>query len=307
MKINASLKRLTARALSESMDVNTMVTVTRKLVPGYNIFKQTGFPESIPIPNRDAAAQIVRDIANADLIPHFVNLLMQVHQVGLMGRSYPISYLHEIVQGIIEHGYVYDRENKLFIEDGRTRKTVNWSVLREGDEYIFAFMRLDIVGNSVLVRNYPENIIQETYGNLKQIVENSIDSRNGRIWNWEGDGGLVAFFFSNKSMLATLSAMEIIHELFIFNQVDCLLDNPLAVRIAVHCGSCQFSFDPDEIAKQDVIKEIVRIESKHTGPNSITVSNVVFPALNELLLMQFSPLKTGDGQTLYNYELTWEK
>ncbi len=307
MNISASLKRLTARALSESMDVNNMVTVTRKMIPGYNIFKRTGFPENIPVPNRDAAAQIVRDIADADLFPHFVNILMQVHQSGLMGRAYPISHLHQIVQGIIEHGYVYDRENKLFIENGKTRKTVNWSVLREGEEYILAFLRLDIVGNSVLVRNYPQEVIQKTYGDLRNIVENCIDGRNGRIWNWEGDGGLVAFFFSTKSMLATLSAMEILHELFIYNQIHCMLDTPLAVRMAIHCGSCQFSYDPDEIAKQDVIKDIVRIESKHTGPNSITVSNVVSPALNELLFTQFSPIDTGEGQTLYNYELTWEK
>lgn len=307
MKLSPGLKRLTARALSESMDVNTMVTITRKLIPGYDIFKRTGFPESIPVPNRDAASQIVRDMEDADLFHHFVNLLMQVHQVGLMGRKYPVSHLREIIQEIIELGFVYDKENKLFVEDGKMLKTVNWGVLREGDEYIFAFLRLDIVGNTNLVRQYPENVIQKTYGDLRDIVERCIEQRNGRIWNWEGDGGLVSFFFSNKSMLATLSAMEIIHELFIYNQVHCVLDKPLAVRIAVHCGSCCFSFDMDEICKHDVIKEIVRIESKHTRPNSITISNVVYPALNELLLMQFNPLKTDDGKTMYNYELKWEK
>jgi len=307
MKLSSGLKRLTVKALSESMDVNTMVTITRKLIPGYDIFKRTGFPESIPVPNRDAAGQIVRDMENADLFHHFVNLLMQVHQVGLMGRLYPISHLHEIIQEIIDLGFVYDKENKLFVEDGKILKTKNWGVLREGDEYIFAFLRLDIVGNSNLVRKYPENVVQKAYGDLRDIVERCIDQRNGRIWNWEGDGGLVAFFFSNKSLLSTLSAMEIIHELFIYNQVYCTLDTPLAVRIAVHCGSCNFSFDVDEISKHDVIKEIVRIESKHTGPNTVTISNVVYPALNELLLMRFNPIKADDGKTMYNYELNWEK
>jgi hypothetical protein len=48
------------------------------------------------------------------------------------------------------------------------------------------------------VRKYPADVIEKTYEDLRLMVEGAIDKRNGRIWSWEGDGGLVAFFFSHK-------------------------------------------------------------------------------------------------------------
>jgi hypothetical protein len=39
---------------------------------------------------------------------------------------------------------------------------------------------------------------------LKDIVDIAIERRNCKVWRWEGDGGFVAFYFSDKNLLAVV-------------------------------------------------------------------------------------------------------
>lgn len=306
MKISVKLSDLLIRSLVESVTVDVMELLVRRLIPGYNLRKQVGSTPNIPTPNKDFAAQILRDLEKQGLILHFASLLIDVHQNGLTGHSYSISYLREIIRELQESGFVYDQESRIFVEDSSVRATKNWGVLREGEEYIFTFLRLDVVDNSKLVRQYPQNIIQSTYDDLRSIVSNTITKRNGRIWSWEGDGGLVCFYFSHKNNLATISSMEIISELFIYNLISCRLKHPLGVRIAVHCGPCFYERDTENI-KHETIKRTVEIEAKYTRPNTVTVSDVVFSTLDPKLSDQFRIINPGEKSRLYNYELQWEK
>jgi class 3 adenylate cyclase/ribosomal protein S19 len=307
MLLRGNLFICAVKALTESMNVETMTILAQKLIPDYSLHERTGYPERIPIPNKEAARQIVTDIRDNNIFPQFVNLLIEIHYYGLMGRRYPVAYLRDLVNGLHDFGFIYDTENRMFVEDSRMRKSRNWGVLREGEEYVFTFLRLDIVGSSVLVRTNKNEVLQSTYAHLRDIVLKAIDARNGRIWIWEGDSGLVAFHFLNKNLLATLSAMEIMHELFIYNQTRCKLDKPLLVRIAIHMGPLEYTNNEEEMKKSETIKKTVDIEANYTKPNTVTVSNLVYPLLDPIILgNQLQPIRVDDKTTYYSYELRWE-
>lgn len=306
MKVKPRLLNLTVHALAESMGVKVMETLAKKLLPGYDLYERTGFPENIPIPNLDAARQILIDMNQHEIVPHLINLLIKIQSEGLMGRKYRISRISEIIREIKEHGLIYDGINKIFVENPRIRRTRNWGTLRESEEYIFAFLRLDIVKSSELVRKYSAELIQKTYSDLKDIVDIAIERRNGRVWSWEGDGGLIAFYFSYKNLLAVVSAMEIIHEIFIYNQLFRKIAEPLAIRVAVHNSRCEYSDNEEEIKKNEAIKKVIAIESKFTKPNSLTVSHTVYEALDSVLADQFKLGEKGYGAKYYYYKLEWE-
>lgn len=306
MHIPSSLVSLAAKALSESMDLDLMTSLVRELIYDYDLYRATGYRDSMSLNRRDAARQIVPDIVKAGLFNNMVSILIQFHTDGYKGRKYPIQYLKDLLRELNEIGYIYDKENKLFIEDPSKRRTRNWGAFVKGHEYPLAFLRLDIVGNSQLVRKYPENVIQATYADLRKIVDASIEKRNGRVWSWEGDGGLVAFYFSDKSLLATLSGMEIINELFIYNTLHCKLGEPVKIRLAVHFGNCEYTEDPEELMKEDVIKETVQIEAKHTKPNSMTISNTVCSKLDASLLESFKPLSDEPQLHYCSYSIELE-
>ena len=307
MQVRKSLFNLTFKALVESFKVESMEKVASMLLRDYDLHKRTGYPGSISVPKRDAARQIIKDIEKAGRFPDLVIKLIDIHTNGYMGRNYTIHYLKNILNDIQEQGLIFDPEYKIFMEDPAARRTRNWGALRQGEEYIITFLRLDIVGSSQLVRKYSPDIIDRTYSELRKIVQDAIDRRNGRIWNWEGDGGLVAFCFSKKNMQATLSAVNILHELFIFNQTVCELEKPLRLRIAIHSGPYEYSSSEEDLNKSETVKKAVLIENKYTQPNTVTVSNMVSIALDKLLLQQFKPIDVDIRTKYYNYSLEWER
>lgn len=308
MRIPSNITTLAIKALSESMDVNVMTHMAKDIIDGYDLFQRTGFRESMVVPQRDAARQIVSDMVREGVFFTLITTLIQFHTTGYKGRIYPISYLKDIVRMLNDQcGYIYDPENMLFVEDPAVRRTRNWGAFIEGRDYVLSFLRLDIVGNSQLVRKYPEKLIHATYGDFRTIVTAAIDKRNGRIWNWEGDGGLIAFYFANKSLLATLSGMEILNELFIYNTLHCRLGEPIKVRVAVNTGLCMYTEDLEELMKNDVIKETVTIESKYTKPGTMTISPTVSSKLDASLLASFTPITTDTRTKLHAYGITLEK
>ncbi len=306
MRIANSLLNQCAKALAESMDTHTMCMIAKKLAPDYDIYERTGYPTSIAIPNLEVANQIVNDAAVSGLFPNLVSYLIEIQESGHMGRKYPISYLNNIIRGVYELGFVYDKENEMFVENSRYRQTRNWGALQKGHEYTIAFLRVDIAGNTSLVRQHSTEEVEKAYDDLRAIVLNSTLKRNGRMWSWEGDGGLAAFFFSNRHLLATLAAMEIIHSIFLYNCIDNKLKTPLTVRIAVHSGSFEYTEKEEELTKSDTIKRILEIESTHTKPNAITISPVIKVMLDEIVSNKFLPITSRGDRKLYAYELEWE-
>ncbi len=275
----------------------------KEIIADYDIYKRTGYPESMAIPNIDVARQITNDVIQSGRFLSFVRALVDAQDKGIMGRQYPISFLREILKGTYELGFVFDNANKMFVENPSYRKTRNWGVLQEGEEYVMVLLDIDIVANSQLVRTNPPEAIQKTYTDLRSMVSASVEKRNGRFWKWEGDGGLVAFFFGDKHTAAVLSAMEIINELFLYNRTSCVLNRPLSVRIGIHGGACEYSANEEQTEKLETVRETNDLE-KAAEPDSVFISVVVKVMLDEFLSVHFPPVGTKkNGPFRYALEL----
>ena len=304
MDISRSLANLCTKALTESMDTGTMTHVAKEFFPWYNLNERMGFPPSLSVPNVDAARQIVTDVIAEDLTMEFILMLMQIDDQGLKGRRIHIAYLRDIVKEIYNQGYIFDKESRIFIENPRIRKTRNWGILIKEREYAFTFLRIDIEGSSRLVKKYPKDDIHSVYADLRRIVQAAVETRNGRIWSWEGDGGLASFFYGNKDYHATLAAMEILHELYLYNRMDNPIGQPVSVRIAVHSGRCEYVTSDGELKKAEPIKKIMDAEQNHTQANHVTISVVVRQMLDSILANQFMQSgHTSSGYYSYSMEL----
>jgi hypothetical protein len=282
-----------------------MVKLASRVIPNYNLYQRSGFPESIAIPQIDAARQIVGDIERSGLLIRFVEVLIDVHENGEMGRKIPISLLPQLIKEIESMGYGYRIEDGIFIESGAVVKTKGWGVLREGLFYDFSFLRVDIVGNTELVRMYPEKQIYRIYNDLQELFSRLVENREGRIWSWEGDGGLAAFYFSNKNIDATICGIEVLLELFLYNLLERPIKKPIAVRAAVHTGQCRFLNNTEQI-ESETLKRVNLIESQQTEPDSLSISPGVYSDLGGKLANLFQPFEISSQNFLYKCRLGWE-
>jgi hypothetical protein len=303
---HAALENLVVRALSHSLSAEIMIKIARRLIPGYDIYERSGYPSNIPIPRADAARQIFSDIMDDGLLLRLIEMLIDVHYNELLGREMRIQFLDKIIAEVEAQGYRYNQSQKIFVEAERREKTMGWGTLQEGSTYEFALLRADIVGNSKLLRNAPQEMVKGYFDLVRELIKRSAEKRDGRIWSWEGDGGVAAFYFQDKNIHAVLCGMEIIHELFLFNLLQSRLAEPLAVRLAVHAGPCKFSSSEKDSASETV-RRVEFIESRFTRPNSLTVSPGIFTDLGGKLSQLFGPIEGPENSPLYRYGLQWEK
>jgi class 3 adenylate cyclase len=306
MKVNSRVASLFVSALSQAMPVELMQKVARMVIPNYDIYERSGFPAAIGMPRADAARHLLKDFSREGYILKFVESLIHITTEGFMSREVRIPLLPRIIAEIEDQGYKYSQSKGVFVEAGEHERTMGWGTLREGHTYEFALLRVDVVGNSEMVRRYPGGQVAEAYVSVRAMITRQVEKRDGRIWGWEGDGGLAAFYFLDKTIQATLCGMEIAHELFVYNLLGRALPEPVRVRLAVHAGPCRFLMSVKESAG-DTIRRVELLESRYTQPGCLTVSPGVFTDLGSKLAPLFSAALGPDNSTVYRYALEWEK
>jgi hypothetical protein len=302
MRVKARMRTLAIRALAESMEVKTMVHVARRLFGSYDLHERTGFPQAVPIPNKTAASQIVTDVAQANLFLQFISLLMSLERVGMAGRKYKIPRLSTLVTEILDTGYRFDSDTNSFVEDNAIRTTRHWGVLREGQTYIMAFLGVDVSGNSELVRVHGQEAMQGIYRSLRAMATDSVERRNGRLWSWEGDGGLFAFTFEEENQRAVHAAVELLHEVFLYNLAACPLPEGIHVRMTVHNGPCEYRSDGTEL-KVDTVRRLWEIDGKYGQSDAVTISAAILPSLERSLSSRFHAIPVATDQNLYFYSV----
>lgn len=301
-----SIQSLAVRALYEAMSVDTMVRIAKEFFQGYDIHDRTGFPSHIPMQSRDAAGQIVKDMVESGFFVPFVERLITMEADGFLGRGYKIERLPDLVREFAKDGFFYDSQKNLIVEKPGPLATRTWRRLCEGVDYPMVFLRFDIVGNTKLTRTYGEARVQGAYGGLFRLISERAAARNARVWNLEGDGGLLAFYFNSKELDAVALGIEVLHDLFVMNRQNPVLGEPLLLRIGVHSGICKYSAREEELAKEDTIRRVKDIETNWACPGGMTVSNTVAPALPRFLLQRFKKVKPSETVTYHSYAVRWE-
>jgi len=292
------------KCLYSSLSVADMLRFAEMVNPGYDIYKRSGYPEGYPIANQDAASRIVTDMIRDGLYIDFIEMLIHVDADGYMGRRYNFKGMSDIVNDVIQAGYSYDKTTGMFFENQKERVSRNWGRLLEGDERQMAVLRLDIAGNSILVKENQKTVIDKAYGDLRKIVTKAVVSRLGRLWTWEGDGALGVFMLGNYSRMAILAGMDILNEMFLYNKMNNPLKSEIKLRLAVHSGNMMYSNSEAECLKEDTVKKAITLESKAAVPNSLVISESLAVTRDQALLDIFSDTKAVSAEKYRIYQLS---
>jgi class 3 adenylate cyclase len=306
MMIKSANTTCCKKSLQLSLTVDMMIRFATLVNPGYDIYKRLGLKEGMPIPNQNAAERIVTDMVQDGFYIDFVETLIQADSKGYMGRRYKLSGLDGVVAGLIDEGYTYDKVTGQFFENQRERISPNWGRLHEGDERKVTVLRLDIVGNSELVKTNPQTKIKQAYSDIRNIVSHAVNSRIGRLWSWEGDGALAAFLFGPMERMAIYAGMEILHEVFFYNRLRNPLDKPFNLRLGAHVGQVRYSNSEMERLKNETVKEAMVLESL-AKINSLGVSYNLYITMDQHILDLFGAEKTGRSCKYRLYTVGHEK
>ena len=283
--------RFCRKCLYTSLSPDDMIRFARMTYPDYDIYATSGFPRGYPIPGQDAANQIVYDMVKDGYFIDFVELLIRINNIGHMGRKYPLRGIDDVIDDILQAGYSFDDTTGQFFEDQNQQVTNSWGRLLENDERQMAVLRLDIAGNTILVKENPKELIDKAYGAIRSIVTEAVVSRLGRLWSWEGDGALGVFMLGDYSRMAIFAGMDIINRMYLFNKMDNPLNSSISLRMAVHSGVIVYSESELKYSKADTIIIAKTLEARAAVPNSLVISDGVARSQDQSLLNIFSDTK----------------
>jgi|TergutMp193P3_1026864.scaffolds.fasta_scaffold00352_4 class 3 adenylate cyclase len=289
--------RFCRKCLAVSISIEDMNRFAKMTDPDYDLYRAYGFSKGHPIGIHEAADRIVADMVRSGYYIDFVETLIKVDTKGYMGHSYAFRGLDDVIGDVLQAGYSFDETTGQFFEDQSQQITNNWGRLMEGDERQMAVLRLDIAGNSVIVKSNPKPLVDSAFSDLRKIVTKAVVSRLGRLWTWEGDGALAVFMLGEYSRLAIFAGMEILSDMFVFNKTENPLNSAFKLRISVNSGHLTYTESQTQFLKADTVRTAVTLESKAAVPNSLVISESLALSQDQALLNIFSDPKVVSNST----------
>ncbi len=272
------LKRILSAVLAKNFNSEDIKWIARELERNFDINEVSGFPASMRLPAKDAADVVTNYFLRKKKLQDLVNVVLGLDNKQFRGKKVILKDVGRLAKAVEESGFEYSSDTKEIKISEKGGKRADFGVCKEGVEYDFTFIDIDIVKNSQVVNKYSYDIVKKTYTKIIAYFTNRIEKRNGRIWVWAGDGGIAAFYGDNKCVKAVNAAIDIVAGIPLFNAEHNDLPIDLNVRVAVHKGRCIYRDNKDLLLSDD-INFVVHLEKKFTHINSISISENVFQEL----------------------------
>lgn len=272
MNLN-KLKRILRDVLTRSCNTEQIAYIGREADPNFNLKVISGFGEHVVIP-KQVAADTVLDYFNTEYqLLNFISLLFFYEGKGISGGIVSLKEKNKLERFLNENNFYFDPNLNKFIISQEKTKNKDWGILESGQEYKLAFLSLDIVSSSELIKTNVKLDIEQTLVNFKNYTSKKIEKFNGRIWQWYGDGGLVCFLNESGVSSAIRSCIDILYCLPIFNLTLNQLrwENRISLRLSIHFGTAVYNEDVNFIDNEDI--EFTRTLEHIMGvPNEVVIS-----------------------------------
>jgi class 3 adenylate cyclase len=243
-----------------------------------------GIDNHITVSARKAAGAFLAECVGNKCEEKLLKFLVEIDGSPLLGKPVQLKGIEELMNAMARSGYVYDwkkRKVRSLKED--PQELPGWGALREGKRYDITIASIDIAGSSALVKKHGLKKAEKLYYQFWSFLRRVLSVYDGRIWNWAGDGGIVAFAFKEHQQRSVLCAMELQSLMAIFNADPRKpVQDTIALRIGIDTGKVRFSADTGQIVSE-AINYAAHLEKGFTEPGGISISGELAAILPKTL------------------------
>ena len=299
--LEPSLLNETTEIFANNFTADELDRIGGMLFPGYSCHEIAGEGSHLTFSSGKAASILVLHTNKKKKTFDLIKLLVELDESSLGGKFLEVDGLESYMNKLSRCGIVYDyHKRKLHHSKKDTESLVNWGSLKDGKTYNFSVISIDITGNSKLVRKHGAAKMEKVYFHLRNFLSQKIYEYDGRMWNFAGDGGLIAFSFKGHEQRAVLCALDIQSSMSVFNlRPEIPIKDPIVLRAGVDCGKFRFSMDTGHIVA-DVINYAAHLEKSGTEPGEVSISSRVKKELNLKMCRLFSEKSEFEGTAAYS-------
>ena len=262
----------------------------------YSSYEVAGEDAHITISRRRAARLLVEHAEERGDLATIIRLIAELDGGLFLGKQLRVSGIESFFNSLAKVGIVYDpNKRRLYLTQEDINAMKNWGSLQDGKTYDVSVISVDIVQNSALVREYGTKTMEKLYFQIRRFLDRKLADYDGRVWNWAGDGGILAFAFADNVNRAVKCAIDIQTSLPLFNiSPENPVERLVAVRTAVDAGPVKFHSDTGRIVS-DVINYAAHLEKAATEPGCISISERVAVGANPKIMSIFEASGEVEG------------
>lgn len=273
MTLDVALEKDLVELLAASFKASQIEELGCLVLGSFDLYRLLNEQNHVTIPARRAAQLLVERCVKSGRCPELIHLLVETDGSQFMGRKVKVDGIEPLLAKLPRSGLVYSFEKgRLIKRKDDPLELANWGSLRSGRSYTVTVMSVDVVGSSALGRRLGARRTTRVLFQFTRHLKSRLRNYNGRIWNWNGDGGIVAFTFKEHEARAVRFALDLQLGMPVFNsETDLPQSCDLTLRVALDSGKVAFHSDTGAIVS-DVINYACHLEKSLVPPGSVGLS-----------------------------------
>ena len=282
--------------LASTFTSDGMDELGRLLFRHYSGHQVAGADRHMTLSRPRAAQILVQHADERGKLSDLVQLVAELDGRQFMDRTLNVHAIEVFFNALARVGIVYDpSRRRLYHSREEIDRLRNWGSLRDDRTYTIAAMSVDLVGNSQLVRQHGATKVETLSYELLGFLQRKLDDYDGRVWNWAGDGGMLAFTFAGCAERAILCGIDIQRSMPLFSlSPGYPLAEQVALRVAVDTGPVKFCSDTGRIVSE-VLNYAAHLEKDATEPGCVSISSRTIDLCDPKLLGIFEPSGDFEG------------
>jgi hypothetical protein len=180
----------------------------------------------------------------------------------------------------------------------------DWATIREGREYTFCMMFIELDNQAALRKSASDKHIHEVTRTFHDFVQRTVAAMGGKVWIWMDFGGLVLIPFDGERCEAVLSCLRMMMNRVIISAEECDLGMHLSYRIALHIGNTVYRARGDTgTIISDSINSIFHLGQKFARPGHFLVTENAEPFIPAGVRDLFKNEGVYEGRMIYRLSL----
>lgn len=288
-KIMSNFKNFFTRTFT----VKQILFLCREIEKSFDKNKLSNFSKSVDLPKLELVDLILNHFIEINKIDELISI--SINKKEYLGEVITPIGLDNLLKSFANAGYIYNFEKGRI--EKKDKSKIDFGLLFSGKEYYLAFISADIAKSTELIKNYSEDLMSEVFQNFKEYTLKRLLKYDGRLLEWEGDGGQFAFYENITN--SVFFGIELLMYLDIFNSKLKFMSNNVNIRIAGHTGWILYQEEYHKMPLNPK-KHTERIQKYYTPENSFLITEEVHLHLNAKLRDNFVSMKK-DGHIYYEF------
>jgi hypothetical protein len=262
----------------------------------------------------EAGTRLKRLLARTDLFVGIIDPKGSVGDVPALFHDGAIDYLDGAAwkAGLpprrLARAAAYARALKRFPEEAlqqvpaarRSRPSgTDWSRLREGEEYTFSLLFIELDGAESLELRFGAANLTEALASFRAYVERSAAPFGGRTWIWSRFGGIVLFPFDGRREQAAPCGLSMTLYKYLYDIEESRFPHFVSWRMAAHLGEIAWREHATGTLVSETLNSIFHLGQQFVPAGSFHVTDDIRELAGTALRTFFVPAGQFEGRRVW--------